>query len=243
MSPRLSLPPVLDRALERLSRARGSAPASARAVGSSLGAAALAVIRALAAPAPPERSTSGVAAILGRAVGGEVRPDEYVWEERGGFFADEFWGRRVVFLATAPGHVGRDLYRARVRLTRGGRALSVAGVHDLTNTPLDDDSDLTARRDRVAVASIAQNGDVLGVRLFDLSGALPRAKRRPGATRLRANIESLLETDSARGIGVTEISFDPPPRAVRLELTDDALTLALGENGRAGGARSATLSR
>ena len=37
--------------------------------------------------------------MLGDAASGEVRADDFVWEERGGFLRDAFLGRRVLFLA------------------------------------------------------------------------------------------------------------------------------------------------
>ncbi len=59
----------------------------------------VALAAALLRPSPPARTAEGVATMLGEAVGGEVRADDFVWEERGGFLRDAFLGRRVLFLA------------------------------------------------------------------------------------------------------------------------------------------------
>src|SRR5262249_42195363 len=113
-----------------------------------------ALVARCATPAPPPRTVEGIAAMLGASVGGTVRPDGYVWEERGSALGDAMFGRRVLFLAT--GQTGtRDLYRARVRLTRTGRAISVGATRDLTDTRLGDDGDLVARGSHVAFATRA----------------------------------------------------------------------------------------
>src|SRR5262245_12866810 len=86
-----------------------------------------ALVLRCSAPSPPRGTAEGVAAMLGAAAGGEVRADDFVWEARGGFFQDTFLGRRVLFLARRPGGTA-DLYRARVRLTRAGRPVSLRQV-------------------------------------------------------------------------------------------------------------------
>ena len=65
-----------------------------------MGAAAL--FSGLSEPAPPPKSTEGVAEMLGRSVSAKVAPDDFVWEQRGGFWKDAFWGRSILFLATKP---------------------------------------------------------------------------------------------------------------------------------------------
>jgi hypothetical protein len=194
-----------------------------------LGAALLALAARLATPAPPARTADAIARMLGDAVGGVVGPDGFVWEERGGFLNDALLGRRVLFLATpaAPGGGGADLYRARVRLTRSGRPVELDGVRNLTDTPLGADGELVARGRRVAFATSAAGG-VQAVSLLDLDGDHADRQARTFGERLRASVEGWLETGSLRGASRAEITFEKPPSAVRLDLTDDALVMALG---------------
>jgi hypothetical protein len=207
-----------------------AASTHAKSRGLLLGAIAVLAIGArLRLDSPPPRTLEGVASILGRAAGGAVKPDDFLWEERGGFFADAFVGRRVLFLAT-PASAGpgapRDLYRARVRLTRTGRPIAVAGVRNLTRTPLGDDRDLAGSGHRVAFATSTIEG-VQGVTLLDLDGE----PERPPAfrERVRALLERWLATGSTRGLARTEIAFARPPTAAKLEVAPGALVLSLGE--------------
>ena len=126
-----------------------------------LGAVALvALVAGLRTAAPPPRTIEGVAAALGDTVGGTVKPDDFLWEERGDFLHDAFVGRRVLFLAsrTADGKdAPRDLYRAKVRLTRAGRPIPIGQARNLTRTPLGDHRDPTGsgRRGAFTTSSIA----------------------------------------------------------------------------------------
>lgn len=181
----------------------------------------------LAAPPPPLRSADAVARMLGAAVAGSVGADDFVWEERGGFFQDALLGRRVLFLAEPDARGSADLYRARVRLTRSGRPISLNAVRNLTSTPLGDDRALVARGRRVAFTTSAF-GAVQGISLLDLDGDQADRQARTPAERLRADVESWLDTGSFRGVARAEIAFDRPPAAARLDLADDALVMALG---------------
>ncbi|WP_437903508.1 hypothetical protein WME95_33850 [Sorangium sp. So ce327] len=215
-----------------------------------LGVALLGVVARLSTPPPPARTADAIAGMLGEAIGGAVDPDDFVWEERGGFFSDALLGRRVLFLGVPrvpdPGAAERgpeaergpdaerapdgrgaaDLYRARVRLTRSGRPVSLDGVRNLTGTPLGDDRGLVARGSRVAVTTTAF-GVVQGITQLDLGGD-GRAGARPVGERLRAAIDGWLETGSVDGASRTEISFDNPPASARLDLVDEGLVMALG---------------
>ncbi|WP_437792958.1 hypothetical protein [Sorangium sp. So ce693] len=209
-----------------------------------LGIALLGAVARLSAPPPPARTADAIAGMLGEAIGGAVGPDDFVWEERGGFLSDALLGRRVLFLGVPrvprPGDAERgpdaerapdgrgaaDLYRARVRLTRSGRPVSLDGVRNLTETPLGDDRGLVARGSRVAVTTSAF-GVVQGVTQLDFGGD-GRAGARPLGERLRAAIDGWLETGSVDGASRTEISFDNPPASARLDLVDEGLVMALG---------------
>ncbi|MEJ7730333.1 MAG: hypothetical protein WKG00_14085 [Polyangiaceae bacterium] len=140
-------------------------------------------------------------------------------EARGGFLADAFLGRRVLFLARRADTGQRDLYRARVRLTRNGHPLSVDAPHDLTDTPLDDDGDLLAFGHWAAFANRGEAA-VRSVTVLDLQGE-------PGGA-LAARAERWLDTGSTRGLGRQEVAFAEPPADVRFEITGDEVVLALG---------------
>jgi len=127
---------------------------------------AVALLGRLRAPLPPPRTAEGVAAMLGAEVSGEVRADDFVWEERSGFFSDMILGRRVLFLARRPGgapDATGDLFRARVRLTRAGRPLGMSGARNLTESALGDDRDLVARGRHAAFVTMS-SGVVQGDR-------------------------------------------------------------------------------
>ncbi|AUX46011.1 hypothetical protein SOCE26_075140 [Sorangium cellulosum] len=215
-----------------------------------LGVAALGLVARLATPPPPARTADAIAGMLGQAIGGAVSPDDFVWEERGGFLHDALIGRRVLFVGvpgapdagreaeaergtgaseaerTPDGRGAADLYRARVRLTRSGRPVSLSGVRNLTETPLGDDRHLVARGRRVAVTTSA-SGAVQGIALLDLGGDVDR-QARPAGERLRAAIAGWLEAGAAGGVSRIEISFERPPASARLDLADEALVMALG---------------
>src|SRR5512132_1306241 len=185
---------------------------------------------ALLRPAPPARTAEGVATMLGEAVSGEVRADDFVWEERGGFLRDAFLGRRVLFLARRGAGAPGDLYRARVRLTRAGRPVRVAELRNLTASPLGDDRDLVAHGRHAAFVTTAASG-VQGVTLLDLDGEGAAREARTRRERLGAAIEGFLATGSPGGIGRTEVTFEALPDDAKVELSDDSLVMALGKEG------------
>ncbi len=197
-----------------------------------LGAVALvALVAGLRTAAPPPRTIEGVAAALGDTVGGTVKPDDFLWEERGDFLHDAFVGRRVLFLAsrnadgkTAP----RDLYRAKVRLTRAGRPIAIGEARNLTRTPLGDDRDLTGSGHRVAFTTATIDG-VQGVTLLDLDGSTDRSGTL--VSRVWKALDRLATTGTTRGLARTEIAFGQPPTEVKLEVGPSALVLALGSEG------------
>ncbi len=188
----------------------------------------VALLVSLGDPAPPPRTAEGVAAMLGRALdgGGEVRADDFVWEERGGFLHDAFIGRRVLFLARRDrGRAPADLYRARVTVTRSGQPIRVTSIENVTETTLGDERSIIARGKRAAFIT-AHEGAVVGITILDLAGdPLPPAP--PGAPlrdRLARSIRPL-------PLGRVEITFTSPPDGARHELDADALVMALGREG------------
>ncbi len=91
-------------------------------------AAIVAAILRFGSQAPADRSLEGVADLLEGAVGGTVAVDEFVWEPSEGSLTDPLFGRNVLFLAATEPDGPRDLYRARVRVSREGRPLAVRSV-------------------------------------------------------------------------------------------------------------------
>ena len=189
-----------------------------------LGAAAIGVAASCASPAPPARTVEGVAAMLAAAAGGDVRADDFVWEERGGFWSDAFLGRRVLFLAKT-GRGARDLYRARVRLTRDGRPISVSAIRNLTRSPEGDDTELVAQGHRVGFATVAY-GAVQGVTLLDFAGA--HEAPRTFGERFRAALDRWSTTGTSRGVARTEVVFEKAPPEIKIELEGDLLVMSVG---------------
>lgn len=238
----MNLPPRLASAIASAL----SAPARVGGRGRvALCAALIALVARCGEPSPPAKTVEGIAAMLGREAGGSVAPDQFIWEPRGGAISDAIVGRRVLFIAKLPGPQGGssepagDLFRARVRLSRAGRAIGVSGLWNLTSTPLGDDRDLVARG-RYAAFSTAAFGAAQGVTVLDLEGDEGNREAKTRRERAQAAIESYLETGSWRGVGRTEISFARPPADVKLELADGSLVMALGAEAQAAALDPAT---
>ncbi|MBI4953479.1 MAG: hypothetical protein HY908_15730 [Myxococcales bacterium] len=184
-------------------------------------------VRCAAGP-PAAPGVEGVAALLGRAVGGAVEPDELVWEGSTGALGDAFLGRPVLFLA-ARGDGPRDLFRARVRMGREGRPVSVLTFRDLTDTPLGDEAQLVARGHRAAFVTTSA-GAIQSVTVLDLDGH--PVGELPLGRRLMAYVEGWLDAATLRGVARTELVFGRPPPALDLELRGELLVLALGAERR-----------
>jgi hypothetical protein len=186
------------------------------------------LIWTIVSPAPPPRTAEGVAAMLGAAVGGTVRPDDFVWEARGGFWTDAILGRQVLFLARRQGAEQADLHRARVRLTRAGQPLSLWMLRDLTRSPLGDEVELMAQGRHAAYMTRAF-GAVQGITLLDLDGEGDARAARTRRERWAAALESWLDTGSTRGVGRVEVSFASPPTEAKHEIAGDLLVMSLGK--------------
>lgn len=187
-------------------------------------AAALALGSALSRPRPPPRSVDGLCALLGAAVSAKVRPADVVWEEPRGFFVEALLGRRILFLAEAGPSGARDVFRARVRVSREGHPFGVGGLVNLTRTPLGDDSALEIRG-RSAVFATVAGGRVQGVTLLDLDG--PRSAEKPRSLPARAVslASNLLRTGSLGGLGETDVVWDAPPGAAKVALVPPRLRI------------------
>jgi hypothetical protein len=176
--------------------------------------------------APPPPTPDGMAEMLGMAIGGAVHADDFVWEPSRGGYVDALLGRDVLFLGVAEEEENRDLFRARVRVSREGRPIEVERVRNVSQTPLGDETHLIARGRWVAYASVAL-GAVQGLTVLDLAGKeLPPGDR---WARLRARLDNWLEVGTFDGVGRSDVAFHNPPQAVKMELQDERLVMALGD--------------
>lgn len=187
----------------------------------------VATVSHCSAPRPPERSLDGVAQLLGGAIQGVVKPDELIWEPGKGVLEELLVGRRVLFLGKPNDGKARDLYRARVRVTLDGQPLSVAALHNVTDTPVGDDAALEARGDRATFATLAF-GRIQGLSVLDLSG-IPRSDRPEKLfDRILLAINSYQATGSFAGLGRTNIVLDQPAESVKLTLAPPNLEIDFG---------------
>lgn len=188
--------------------------ARVRAVGA---AAALALIGGLARRSPPARTLDALAEMLGHSVHGVVQPSEVLWEPGSGFLSEALFGRRVLFLGAALPGAARDVYRARVRVSAEGQPIDVAGLRNLTETPLGDDSGLELRESTAVFATTAF-GRVQGITALELRGVAPQD--RPGSLVGRAllALSSFRRTGSFAGIGRTDLVLDAPARSAKIAL-------------------------
>jgi hypothetical protein len=133
-------------------------------------------------------------------------------------------GRRVLFLASAPGEDTRDVWRACVNLSPEGSVLRVAGAHDLTNTPLGDDHALVVRGAHAAFATRAY-GQEQSVTVLSLEGEGAQNKAEKLSDRLMAAATNVQQTGTASGIGRVDVSFDFPATAAALAIDDTAVAI------------------
>lgn len=215
------MPPRPDRGLPN---ARRFLKSRAALLGLALG---LGCASRCSAPKPPEKSLVGLSSALGRATAGVVDDRDIAWEESPGFWSETFVGRYVLFLSRPERRAPRDLYRARVRVTRGGQIIEVRDVRNLTDTPQGDDAGLEARGERASFATLAY-GKIQGISVLELPGI--RSSDRPESLLDRALLvlTSLQQTGTLRGIGRTDIVLDVPADQARLSLEPERLTVDFG---------------
>lgn len=180
---------------------------------------------------PPPPTVEGLSEVLGKAVGGTVKPEDLAWEPSAGFLTEVFSGRPLLFLAAPQPGAPRDLYRAWVRLTLDGKPVSVQRVRNLTDTPDGDDAALEARGDKALFATLAF-GRIQAISVLDLWGI--RASDRPESLvdRVLLALSSFQQTGSFAGIGRTDIVLDVPASRATMELAPPRLAVDLGEQGR-----------
>jgi hypothetical protein len=194
--------------------------------------AALAALSArLVGQGPPVATVEGLSELLGQAVGGTVKPDEFAWEPSPGFLTETFAGRPVLFLAAAKPGAPRDLYRAWVRLTADGKPVSVARMRNITDTPDGDDAALEARGDKALFATLAF-GRIQAISVLDLWGIRQSDRPTSWLDRVLLSLSSFQQTGSFAGIGRTDIVLDVPASRATMELSPPRLQVDLGEQGR-----------
>lgn len=185
-------------------------------------------VAALSRPAPPPKTKEGVAEMLAQGVGGTVSPDDFVWEHRGGFWKDAFWGRSILFIATRSGSSGEepssDVYRARVRLSRAGQPISIHSIKNLSKTPLGQEKDLKGLGHFIAFTTTAFD-TVQGISILDLNGDAQDREANTRAERWMSSLENFVETGSFSGVGRIEMAFLRPPAELYSELSADTLWL------------------
>ncbi len=164
--------------------------------------------------------------MLGQAVGGHMAPNELVWEPSVGVWHDALWGRSLLFLAAVHGQSERDLYRARVRVSREGKPIAVRHVRNLSATPMGDERGLTARPRYVAYLTQSKHG-VAGATVLDLHGY--SLGDLPWHRRLQLSIDNWLRVGTAKGLPRVELAFGKQPSQAAIELRKGRLILALGD--------------
>lgn len=202
-----------------LAQTKGLARGSGAAAGL---VAVVALVRACASGAPPEKSREGLTRALGAAAHVVVGPDEFVWEEDEGVIGDFEGGRRVLFLGAERVGAPRDLYRARVRLSPEGRPLEIVDVVDLTSTPLGDEQGLVRdpTANFAAFASYAY-GQLQGLTVLDLRGEA-RATTAPSLLERGMNwITNVQETGDGKGLARIQILLEKDATAAVLAFEPD----------------------
>lgn len=172
-----------------------------------------------------------VALALGRAAGVAVRSSDVRWEPSGGWLADLFVGRFVLFLASEADGGPRDLYRCRVRLSPDGKPLSLAAARNLTATPLGDDHSLVIHGARAAYATFAF-GQEQSVGVLDLAGEGSQNTTTNIHDRAMAAVTNWQMTGSLDGIARVDLTLEQPAQRVGLALREDALDIALADDER-----------
>ncbi len=168
-------------------------------------------------PYPP-RNVEGVVALLTEAQGTTIDPRDFVWEASEGPLDDLIYGRRLLFLARSNATAPRDLYRARITVTRQGRPMSVRSIVNLSRTEIADERDLVAVGN-VAAVSTEAFGRIESIEWLDL------------APRDRQSAFQQLSPHSLADVEEVFVSFSRPPKKARYEIQNGRLIMALGDEG------------
>jgi len=184
----------------------------------------LGIVVAARRPAPVAHSRSGLAALLAEATGSWVDDSQFVWEPSRGALLDLLAGRGVFFLSSPSRGSPRDLLHARVRVAFSGRPLSARNIHNLTQTPLGDDTGLLGLGSHVVYATITY-GLVQAVTVLNSQGARAADLSESWLERTVSSLTDYQQTGRASGFGRFEVVLSQPSAAVTIRLTRERLLL------------------
>lgn len=165
-------------------------------------------VSTLAATDAAPADAAGVARMLAGAVGGDVAEGDFVWAPSGGALVDAFSGRWVAFVARTEGETNRDVWVARVHLTRRGRPFDVGGLRRITDTPFGDENDVDVAAGHLGFAT-------------DVGG------RRAAITILPDFVRSPASFGDG-GAALVQVSFDAAGGAVAYEIGERDVLLSFG---------------
>lgn len=190
---------------------------------------------ATAASAPresarPDDARDRLGASIARATG--LRVDALVFERAGAQqWRDAVMGCTVLFTAAERPGAPRDVWRARVRVTPGGRLLSLRGPANLTLSPLGDDGPLVAEPAPDGVTRrVAFVTRAFGV----VQSAAVLAPEAEAPRRLTVGVSNVQSALSWRGVARWDVRLDAPVAELTAGFDGGALTLrAPGRSWRA----------
>ena len=190
----------------------------------------LVVVAAMRATGSPIKgpALNHIADALGAQAQARVASESLRWLPSEGAVSDVMLGRRALFVGTPEGATsdqGSDVYLARIRVARDGRALFVVSTHNLTHTPLGSDDALVLLGQRAAFRSRAF-GQVQNLTLLDLEGEKDLSACGRGLSRVLCNINNLQASGQWRGVGRYDVQLQTPARDIGLKLLPDALQVA-----------------
>jgi len=180
---------------------------------------------------PTERSVEGLAGLLAVRVGAAVDPATIAWEPSKGELGDWFLGRGVLFLAAAAPDQPRDVFRARIQVTREGQPMHIRALRNLSHSPAGDEVALQVRGDRAVFATTAY-GVIQAVTVLELDGT--RVQDRPGpiVQRWLAAVSNFQRTASFAGFGRADVVFDAPVSRATLAFDVPDLRIGIEGDGR-----------
>jgi hypothetical protein len=178
---------------------------------------------ALQGPAPARHSRAGLVELLAANIDGRVDAEQLIWEPSRGAVLDLLSGRDLFFVGRTDVSALRDVYRARVRVSSSGQPLAVTRVHNVTKTPLADDTGLLGTGRHVAFASVSE-GLVRSATLLDATGSSTQIPLEPPTASLTlALMPDQLQLMTAE---TAALRLDLATRTIRLQ--DDPKPVSKG---------------
>lgn len=177
-------------------------------------------------PAPASHSRTGLAALLGAASHAQVDDAQLVWEPSRGVVLDLLSGRGLFFVARSDAAALRDVFHACVRVSPSGQPLAVAGVRNLTQTPLVDDTGLQGTGRYAAFASLSE-GLVRSATLLDAAGAFDTSAS--WLMRARRSVTDYWQTRRLGAIARKDVELKRPSASLTMALAPGELRLTTAE--------------